>query len=140
MTRRTGTSATRVLLFDWAADGHHEAYLRIAATALGPIADVWIAAPDNAAMRLRDACVGVVSLGEPRPSPGPKGGVGRIKLDRREIQAMRSAVRHARASSVVHLFADSLLPALAVAPSFGASVSLVLFGLAPTIHRSLDRR
>lgn len=127
MDMESRASHPRVLLFDWLAGGHHEAYLQLAAEVLRPVASVWIAAPAVSRSQLSEACEGYISLGSLKPAVENKTGLARLAADRQEVRLLRSASRRAGASHVVHLFADALLPALALGPRFDKRVTTLLF-------------
>ena len=115
---------SRLLLFDWIEGGHHEEYLSYAARVLRGHADVAVAAPESARARLEPEAE-FVSLGDPRPAPGDDGLSPVLTAER---DAFFDAIRRARATHALHMFADELVPLLARerrrAP---ARVSVVVF-------------
>lgn len=58
----------RLLLFDWAEDGHHPVYVRRFAEALGSSMEISIAAPDSMMTELVDLEAEMIPLGRPRPA------------------------------------------------------------------------
>jgi glycosyltransferase involved in cell wall biosynthesis len=120
---------TRIALFDWVAGGHHPIYLRRFAEALQSEADVVVAAPDETVRAIGDGSIAAVSLGRPRPLIPP---ARRFTSDvrsvlREEIALIERVVDDSRPDHLVHLYADAILPSLVRGPTFGLSVSLLLF-------------
>lgn len=121
----------RVLLFDWHEDGHHPVYLERVATALGPHADVVVAAPASVGARLAGRVDGeLVDLGPSRQELSS--GASRVRLDKRELDLLDDCARGAGASHAVHLFADHLLPMLSLRGPFAVPLSVLL--LRPRRH------
>src|SRR3954468_7050980 len=113
----------RVLLFDWIEGGHHEEYLKYAANALRGDVEVAIAAPESARARLEPEAE-FVSLGDARPAPGADGLAAVLTAER---DALFDAIRRARATHAVHMFADELVPLLARGRRAPARISVLVF-------------
>jgi glycosyltransferase involved in cell wall biosynthesis len=113
----------RVLLFDWTEGGHHEEYLSYVARALRGDASVAIAAPESARGHLESEG-DFVSLGPSRPVVAAE---ERGKLLAAERAALFGAIRRARATHGVHMFADELVPYLARGPRAPAQISSLIF-------------
>jgi glycosyltransferase involved in cell wall biosynthesis len=117
----------RLLLFDWAEDGHHPVYVRRFAEALGSSMEISIAAPDSMMTELVDLEAEMIPLGRPRPAID-----GRLRrytrhVARRELGLLAHAAHHASAHHVLHLYADAVLPRLATIPSRGIRLTTLLF-------------
>ena len=119
----------RVVLFDWVCGGHHELYLRRFAEALRTHAEVSVAAPDAAFRQLENLPVARLPLGQPRP-PIP----ARAPLDSRrrsvleeEIRLLERAAHASNADMIVHLYADAVVPHLALRAPLSAPLAILLF-------------
>ena len=97
----------RILLFDWRDGGHHPLYVRRFVHALAGL-DTVIVAPTSVVSGLSSS-VRTIDLGQPRP---PSGGSRRQKaeLAHHELGLLARFSRETRATHVVHLYADAVLP------------------------------
>jgi glycosyltransferase involved in cell wall biosynthesis len=112
----------RVLLFDQIEGGHHDEFPAYVARALRDDVDVAIAAPESARGRLESAAE-FVSLGDPAADAGDEPAV-RFEAER---DRFFEAIREARATHAVHLFADEVVPLLARGRRAPACVSVIVF-------------
>src|SRR4051794_25443346 len=112
----------RVLLFDQIEGGHHDEFPAYAARALRNDVDVAIAAPESARGRLEPEAE-FVSLGNPARDAGDDP-AARLQAER---DAFFDAIREARATHGLHLFADELVPLLARSRRAPARISVLVF-------------
>jgi glycosyltransferase involved in cell wall biosynthesis len=112
----------RVLLFDQIEGGHHDEFPAYVARALRDDVEVVIAAPESARGRLEPEAE-FVSLGDPAQNAGDDPAA----LLEAERDAFFGAIREARATHALHMFADELVPLLARGRRAPARISVLVF-------------
>src|SRR5712691_13172701 len=119
----------RMVLFDWVSGGHHAVYLRRLVDALGSRFEIVLAVPDEVIPQVADLPVDIAPLGEARPAPPPGTSAAwalRAALSR-ELQLLHSVASRIRPDHVVHTYADTVLPRLAMGRRLAAPLTIVLF-------------
>lgn len=127
----------KICLFEWNAGGHHDFYANAFAGALASKAEVIVAGPDPLLEKLDSTTIGLHSLGDPRPRPGPEPGLDKASLAKREVELLREAIAATKPEHAVVLFADPVLRWLAGSPPFPCKISIfVMFASAhfPRAH------
>jgi glycosyltransferase involved in cell wall biosynthesis len=131
------TARERILLFDWAPWGHHPVYIQRFVEAVESRVDITVAAPREAVEQF-DGISPDLYLTPARPvldySRRWDECVRLVK--RQELALMQSAIASASPSKTVHLFADTVLPSLAIRRRLPTSLSLLIFR--PRLHYPRD--